>query len=160
MSKCKRCGERNKHARNQELITFRNYEADAGADFWSIQSASFFVITMNLDFNCKEKICSDDHKMPMPQTMKIPDAKRCCEQGMAKARDNPSMESKKEGILEGNFWHGTLDQKWWADSMECYLYLRNIQDLVSDGEPFKAPTLHIGALVEEFVTIWWMTSRR
>ena len=39
-----------------------------------------------------------------------------------------------------------LDEKWWADSMECYCYLRNIQDCLSDGrtpherrfgEPFK-----------------------
>ena len=38
-----------------------------------------------------------------------------------------------------------LDEQWWADSMECYTYLRNIQDLLSDvktpyerrfGEPF------------------------
>ena len=27
-----------------------------------------------------------------------------------------------------------LDEKWWADSMECYCYLRSIQDLWSDGE--------------------------
>ena len=27
-----------------------------------------------------------------------------------------------------------LDEKWWADSMECYTYLRNIQDLLDDGE--------------------------
>ena len=27
-----------------------------------------------------------------------------------------------------------LDEKWWADSMECYAYLRNIQDLLSDGK--------------------------
>ena len=26
-----------------------------------------------------------------------------------------------------------LIEKWWADSMECYCYLRNIQDLLSDG---------------------------
>ena len=26
-----------------------------------------------------------------------------------------------------------LDEKWSADSMECYTYLRNIQDLLSDG---------------------------
>ena len=26
-----------------------------------------------------------------------------------------------------------LDGKWWADSMECDCYLRNIQDLLSDG---------------------------
>ena len=29
------------------------------------------------------------------------------------------------------------DEKWWADSMVCYTYLRNIQDLLSDG---KDPT--------------------
>ena len=27
-----------------------------------------------------------------------------------------------------------LDEKWWADSMECDTYLRNIQDLLSDGK--------------------------
>ena len=30
--------------------------------------------------------------------------------------------------------HYGLDEKWWADSMECYCCLRNIQDLFSDGE--------------------------
>ena len=27
-----------------------------------------------------------------------------------------------------------LDEKWWADSMECYCYLQNIQDLMCDGQ--------------------------
>ena len=27
-----------------------------------------------------------------------------------------------------------LDEEWWADSMECCCYLRNIQDLLSDGK--------------------------
>ena len=27
-----------------------------------------------------------------------------------------------------------LDEKWWADSMECYCYLRNVTDLLSDGK--------------------------
>ena len=27
-----------------------------------------------------------------------------------------------------------LDENWWADSMECNIYLRNIQDLLSDGK--------------------------
>ena len=41
-----------------------------------------------------------------------------------------------------------LDENWWADSMECYTYLRNIQDLLSDGKPprrfgkpFKGPII-------------------
>ena len=28
----------------------------------------------------------------------------------------------------------SLDNEWWADSMECYCYLRIIQDLLSDGK--------------------------
>ena len=50
-----------------------------------------------------------------------------------------------------------LDENWWADSMECYCYLRNIQDLLSDGKtpherrfgvPFHGPVIPFGAMVE------------
>ena len=50
-----------------------------------------------------------------------------------------------------------LDQNWWADSMECYTYLRNFQDLLSDGktpyerrfgQPCKGPIIPFGSLVE------------
>ena len=50
-----------------------------------------------------------------------------------------------------------LDNEWWADSMECYCFLRNIQDLLSDGKtpyerrfgmPFNAPVIPFGARVE------------
>ena len=50
-----------------------------------------------------------------------------------------------------------LDEKWWADSMECYTYLRNVQDLLSNGKtpnerrigkPFKGPIISFGPLVE------------
>ena len=27
-----------------------------------------------------------------------------------------------------------LDENWWADSMECSTFLRNVQDLLSDGK--------------------------
>ena len=46
-----------------------------------------------------------------------------------------------------------LDENWWADSMECYTYLRNIQDLLSDGKtpyerrfgkPLKGPIIPFG----------------
>ena len=31
-----------------------------------------------------------------------------------------------------------LNESWWADSMECYTYLRNVTDLLSDGKtPYK-----------------------
>ena len=49
-----------------------------------------------------------------------------------------------------------LDENWWADSMECYTYLRNVQDLLSEGktpyerrfgEPFEGPVVPFGAMV-------------
>ena len=53
-----------------------------------------------------------------------------------------------------------LDEKWWADSMECYTYLRNTQDLLSDGKRphmkdalenlFKGPIIPFGSLVEYY----------
>ena len=51
----------------------------------------------------------------------------------------------------------SLDENGWADSMECYCYLRNIRDRLSDGktpsercfgEPFKGPMIQFGSLVE------------
>ena len=50
-----------------------------------------------------------------------------------------------------------LDENWLAESMECYTYLRNVKDLLSDGktpyerrfgQPFKGPIIPFGSLVE------------
>ena len=50
-----------------------------------------------------------------------------------------------------------LNESWWADSMECYTYLRNVTDLLSDGKtpyerrfgkPFEGPIVPFGSLVE------------
>ena len=50
-----------------------------------------------------------------------------------------------------------LDNERWADSMECYCYLRNIQDLLADwktpyerrfGRPFNGPVIPFGTMVE------------
>ena len=50
-----------------------------------------------------------------------------------------------------------LDNEWWADSMECYCYLRNIQDQLSDaktpyerrfGMPFNGAVIPFGAMVD------------
>ena len=53
-----------------------------------------------------------------------------------------------------------LDENWWADSMECYTYLRNVQDLLSDdgktpyerrvGKPFNGPIIPFGSKVEYY----------
>ena len=50
-----------------------------------------------------------------------------------------------------------LNEYWWADSTECYWYLRNIQDLLSDGKtPYeirfeelsKGPIIPFGSVIE------------
>ena len=50
-----------------------------------------------------------------------------------------------------------LNESWWADSMVCYTYLRNVTDLLSDGktpyerrfgQPPKGPIIPCGSLVE------------
>ena len=50
-----------------------------------------------------------------------------------------------------------LNESWWADCMECYTYLRNVTDLLSDGkapferrfgQPLKGPIIPFGSLVE------------
>ena len=50
-----------------------------------------------------------------------------------------------------------LNESWWADSMECYTYLRNVTDLLFDGktayerrfgQPIKRPIIPFGSLVE------------
>ena len=51
-----------------------------------------------------------------------------------------------------------LGNEWWAESMECYCYLRNIQDLLSDGKtphemrfrecPFNGSVIPFGTMVE------------
>ena len=53
-----------------------------------------------------------------------------------------------------------LNESWWADSMECYTYLRNVTDLLSDGktpyekrfrQPCNGPIIPFGSLVEYYL---------
>ena len=50
-------------------------------------------------------------------------------------------------------------EKWWADPMECYTFLRNVTDLLSGGKTtyerrfgklFKGPIISFGSLVEYY----------
>ena len=52
-----------------------------------------------------------------------------------------------------------LNESCWGGSMECYIYLRNVTDLLSDGktpyerrfgQPFKGPIIPCGSLVEYY----------
>ena len=68
----------------------------------------------------------------------------------------PLTVQKQNGIAAILLQSG-LGENWWAASMECYCYLRNIQDRLSDwktpcerrfGEPLKGAIIPFGSLVE------------
>ena len=50
-----------------------------------------------------------------------------------------------------------LNESWWADSMECYTYLRNVTDLLSDGKTHMKDVLgnHLKDLL--FHLVHWLS---
>ena len=95
---------------------------------------------------------------------------QCCEDPPRNYRTSTPHRSETNGIAEravrkikeGTFavlLRSGLDEKCWADSMECCCYLRNVQDLLADGktpderrfgEPFKGPVISSGAMVKYY----------
>ena len=93
---------------------------------------------------------------------------KSCEELSWNLRTSTPYRSETNGITERAFrqvkvgtsavlLHSRLDDKWWSDSMECYCYLRNVQDLLAEretpygrrfGEPVKGPIILFGAMVE------------
>ena len=93
---------------------------------------------------------------------------KCCEELSWNHRTSTSHRSETNGIAEravrrikegtsAVLFQSGLDEKWWADSMECYCYLPNVQDLLSDGktpyerrfgEPFKGPIFPFASMME------------
>ena len=77
-----------------------------------------------------------------------------------RSETNGIAERAVRRVKEGTsavFSQSGLNESWWADSMECYIYLRNVTDLLSDGktpyerrfgQPFKGPIIPFGSLVE------------
>ena len=72
--------------------------------------------------------------------------------GIAERAVRRIKEGKSAVLLQSS-----LDVKWWAEPMECYCYLRNIEDLLFDGNtpyerrfgmPFNGPMIQFGVVVE------------
>ena len=72
--------------------------------------------------------------------------------GIAERAVHRVMEGTSAVLLQSG-----LNESWWADSMECYTYLRNVTDLLSDGktpfeslgnQPFNGPIIPFCSLVE------------
>ena len=79
-----------------------------------------------------------------------------------RSETNGIAERAVRRVKEGTsavLWQSGLNESWWADSMECYTYLRNVIDLLSDGktpyerrfgQPFKGSIIPFGSLVEYY----------
>ena len=75
-------------------------------------------------------------------------------------KNHPGVRRVKEGTSAVLLQSG-LDNEWWADSMACCCYLRNIQDLFClmakspyeswFGVPFNVPVIPFGAMVEYYL---------
>ena len=75
-----------------------------------------------------------------------------------RSETNGIAERAVRRVKEGTsavLWQSGLDNEWWADSMELYSHLRNIQDKFSDGKtpyerwfgmPFKGPVIPFEAI--------------
>ena len=85
-----------------------------------------------------------------------------CTSTPQRSETNGLAERAVRSVKEGTFavlLQSGLDENGWADSMECCTYLRNIQDLLSDGktlherrfgEPAKGPIIPFGSLVDYY----------
>ena len=83
-----------------------------------------------------------------------------CTSTLLRSETNGIAERAVRRVKEGTsavLLQSGLDENWWADSMECYTYLRNIEDLLSDGKtpyerrfgiPSNGPVIPFGAMVE------------
>ena len=49
-----------------------------------------------------------------------------------------------------------LDEKWWADSMECYCCRRNVQDLLADGKHLTTANSENHWRARSFCSVQWL----
>ena len=84
-----------------------------------------------------------------------------CRSTPHRSETNGIAESAVRRVKEGTsavLLQSGLNENWWADSMDCFSYLRNVTDLLSDwktpyerrfGQPFKGPITPFGSLLME-----------
>ena len=78
-------------------------------------------IDNSLEFGMSCEEFSWNHCTSTPQR---PETNGIAERAVRRVEEGTSAVLLQSGLGNG----------WWADSMECYCYLRNIQDLLSDGK--------------------------
>ena len=83
-----------------------------------------FTLTIPLEFG---KACEDLSWNHCTSTPHRSETQGIAERAVRRVKEGTSAVLSQSG----------LDENWWADSVECSSYLRNVQDLLSDGKtPF------------------------
>ena len=75
-----------------------------------------------------------------------------------RSETNELAERAVRGVQEGAsavLLQSGLDEKWWADSMECCIYLRNIQDFLFDGKTLTRGDSENHATDQQFYLVQW-----
>ena len=114
---------------------------------WSqIGNLKSFALTIPLNLAKPVKNLSSNHCTSTPHRSET--------NGIAGSAVRRVKEATSAVLLQSG-----LNEKWWADSVECYTHLRNVQDLLSDGKtpcerrfgkPFIGPIIPFGSLVEHY----------
>ena len=109
------------------------------------KSQKLFTRTINsLEFGKSCEVLSWNHRTSTPHRSET--------NGIAERAVRRVNEGTSAILLQSG-----LDERWCTHSVECCCYLRNVQDLLADrvtpyerrfGEPFKGPTIPLGAMVE------------
>ena len=83
----------------------------------------------------KPKVISTDNSLEFGKACEDPSWNHCTSTPH-RSETNGIAERAVRRVKEGTaavLSQSGLNESWWADSMECYTYMRNIQDLLSDG---------------------------
>ena len=109
---------RSKHIRARPKLLWKQKRACKSS--WS-QIESLKSFTLTIPWNLAKLVLSWNHCTSTPHRSET--------NGIAERAVRRVKEGTSAVLLQSY-----LDAKWWADSMECCTYLRNIQDLLSDGK--------------------------
>ena len=130
-----------KHIRAKQKL-LRNLK-EACESFWSpIGSPKSFTLT--IPWNSANPVKISPGIIAPPHRS---ETNGIAERGVRRAKEGTSAVLLQSG----------LNESWWADSVECYTYLRNVTGLLSDGKtPYerrfghqcKGPIIPFGSLVE------------
>ena len=124
----------------QKLL--RKHKGACKSSWSQIGSRKSFTLTIPWNFG---KACEDHSWNHYTSTPHRSETNGIAERAVRRVKESTAV------LLQSG-----LDENWWADSMECFSYLRNVLNLLYDGtpyerrfgQPFKGPIIPFGSLVE------------